>query len=167
MNDIFKDQEYINIVKDILNNKEFKKIKNIEHHGISRYEHSVKVSYKAYKLAKKHHLNYVEVARGGLLHDFFLSDEERTTKERFISTFVHPKKAFKKAKEIFEVTDLEAEIIKSHMFPVNLTMPHHKESWLVNMVDKQVGSSEFSMKLGYRFSYTTNFSLLVLFNFIK
>ena len=167
MNDIFQDREYIEIVKDILDNEEFNKIKDIEHHGISRYEHSLKVSYRAYKIAKKHNLNYVEVARGGLLHDFFLSDEERTTKDRIVSTFVHPKKALKKSKEIFEVSNLEADIIRSHMFPVNLKVPRYKESWLVNMVDKTVGSSEFSMKLGYRFSYAANFGLLVLFNFIK
>ena len=167
MNEILQDKEYVKIVKDILENNEFNKIKNIEHHGISRFEHSLKVSYRAYKIAKKHNLNYIEVARGGLLHDFFLSDEDRTTKERFVSTFVHPKKAEKKAREIFEVSSLEADIIKSHMFPVNVTIPRHKESWLVNLVDKGVGAKEFSFKLGYRFNYVTNFGLLILFNFMK
>lgn len=167
MNNILDDKEYIKIVEDILKNEEFNKIKNIEHHGISRFEHSLKVSYNAYKIAKKLNLNYIEVARGGLLHDFFLSNENRTSKERFISTFVHPKKALKTSLENFDITELEADIIKSHMFPVNLTMPKHRESWLVNMVDKGIGSFEFSMKLGYRFSYSTNLVLLVLFNFIK
>ena len=102
-----------------------------------------------------------------MLHDFFLSDEDRTTKDRFVSTFVHPKKAEKNAREIFEVSSLEADIIKSHMFPVNITIPRHKESWLVNLVDKGVGAKEFSFKLGYRFNYVTNFGLLILFNFMK
>ena len=61
------------IVNHILNNEEFLKIKKIEHHGISRYEHSMKVSYYSYKIAKALRLDYEQVARGGLLHDFFLN----------------------------------------------------------------------------------------------
>ena len=53
------------------------------------------------------------------------------------------------------------------MFPVNTTIPRYKESWIVNAVDKGIGSSEFSKKIGYRFSYVANFALLILFNFIK
>ena len=45
---------------------------NIEHHGISRMEHSIKISYYSYLIAKKLKMDYVSVARGGLLHDFFL-----------------------------------------------------------------------------------------------
>lgn len=52
------DKEYLDIVNDILYSKEFLKLKNCEHHGISRYDHSLKVSYKAYKYAKKHNLDY-------------------------------------------------------------------------------------------------------------
>lgn len=167
MKEILQDEKYLLIVKDILDNQEFNKIKNIEHHGISRYEHSLKVSYKAYRFALKHNLNYIEVARGGLLHDFFLSDDNRTAKDRFVSTFVHPKKALKKSSEEFKLTDLESNIIKSHMFPINICLPKHKESWLVSLMDKQIGTNEFSKKLGYRFSYVTNFVMLLIFNFIK
>ena len=93
MPNIEKDYDYLNLVDYILNDDEFNKIDAIEHHGITRKEHSVKVSYYSYKIAKALHLNYRDVARGGLLHDFFLSDEERTGMDRFISTFVHPKKS--------------------------------------------------------------------------
>ena len=72
-----KDKKYNNIVKDIIRNTEIKKMSDIEHHGISRLEHSVKVSYKSYKIAKKLHLDYTSVARGGLLHDFYLDGNER------------------------------------------------------------------------------------------
>ncbi|MEG0025796.1 MAG: HD family phosphohydrolase [Bacilli bacterium] len=167
MKEILDDQEYLVIVKDILDNQEFNKMRKIEHHGISRFEHSVKVSYRAYKMAVKFNLDYVASARGGLLHDFFLSDVLRNGRERFVSTFIHPKKAYLKAKEIFMISSLEADIIKSHMFPINITIPHYKESWLVIFSDKTIGALEFSMKLGYKFSYAANVSLLVLFNFIK
>ena len=78
-----KDKEYKKIVKDIFRNVEFKKLYNIEHHGISRMEHSIKISYYSYKIAKKLGMDYVSVARGGLLHDFFLDGDERNCKEKF------------------------------------------------------------------------------------
>ena len=74
MKNIENDFEYINIVKHILSNDKFNEIKKIEHHGISRFDHSLKVSYYSYKVAKFLKLDSEEVARGGLLHDFFLSD---------------------------------------------------------------------------------------------
>ena len=49
---IDSDIEYNNIVQNILENEEFNKIKKIEHHGISRFDHSLKVSYYAYRVAK-------------------------------------------------------------------------------------------------------------------
>ena len=42
---IKKDKDYKKIVKDIFRNSNFKKLYNIEHHGISRMEHSIKISY--------------------------------------------------------------------------------------------------------------------------
>ena len=52
---------------------------------ITRFDHSMKVSYYSYKVAKLLHLDYRQTARGGLLHDFFLSPEVRSKKERFVS----------------------------------------------------------------------------------
>ena len=90
-----KDNEFIDIVDHILGNKEFKTLKNIEHHGVNRFDHSVKVAYYSYKVAKFLNLDYHKTAKAALLHDFFLSDDNRTVKERIISTFVHPKSGSK------------------------------------------------------------------------
>ena len=57
----------MNIVGNILDNEEFNQIKRIEHHGTTRFEHSVRVSYYSYKISKLLHLDYVETARAGLL----------------------------------------------------------------------------------------------------
>lgn len=167
MKNIKTDTNYIDIVNNILENEEFNKIKLIEHHGTTRYNHSLRVSYYSYKLAKLLKLNYVEVARAGLLHDFFLSDEERTQIERFKSTFTHPKKAVAKAEENFELSEKEKDIIRTHMFPINLSVPKYAESWVVNLVDKVVGTLEFSKKYKYKFSYLVNLYILLLFNYIK
>ena len=162
-----KDYRYKKIVNHILKNEEFNKIKNIEHHGITRFDHSLKVSYYSYKIAKILRLDYKEVARGALLHDFFLSEEDRTFKDKFISTFVHPKKAEKNASKVFNVTEKESDMIKSHMFPVNLTIPKYAESWIVNLVDKGVGIYEFGKKFGKQLSYSTNLIAVFLINVLR
>ena len=100
------------------------------------------------------------------IHDFF-NDENVSLKEKFISTFNHPLKAEANALEKFNVNTKEADIIKSHMFPLNLVVPKYKESWLVSLYDKKVALLEFSYKLGYKLRYASNLTILLLFNFIK
>ncbi|MBE6152292.1 MAG: HD domain-containing protein [Firmicutes bacterium] len=167
MINIEKDIEYKEIINHILLNDEFNQIKKIEHHGVTRFDHSLKVSYYSYRLAKMLKLDSEDVARGGLLHDFFMSNEDRTVKDRFISTFVHPKKAVKNSNDIFNISEKEKDIIRTHMFPVNLAVPKYAESWLVSIVDKVVGLSEFGHKFGYKLAYLANVYLLFFINTIK
>ena len=159
--------EYDSIVSDILDNEEFNKTKYIEHHGVTRYEHLYRVSYFSYLLARKLHFKYKETARAALLHDFFFSDELRSRKEKFLSTFTHPKLALKNSKKYFKLTKLEENIIEAHMFPINIKIPRYKESLLVSLVDKLVAAYEFSLKFKTKLKYATNVLILVLFGVIK
>ena len=89
-------------------------------------------------------LNYKEVARAGLLHDFFLS-ENNTNKDKMKSMFVHSKKSLKNSESLFYLTDREKDIIYTHMFPLNVArVPKYMESWIVSLVDKCVAIYEFS-----------------------
>ena len=164
-----KNKEYKRIVKDILRNNEFKKMYYIEHHGISRWEHLIKISYRSYVIAKKLKLDYRSVARGALLHDFYLDGDERDQKRKFLDTFVHPKKALITSINNFEMNDMEKNIIVSHMFPIYLALPRYKESVLVNIVDKIIGGKElireYHCKFKYRFSYLVSFLIILLFNY--
>ncbi len=162
-----KDLQYMSIVNNILDNDEFLKIKQIEHHGISRYDHSIKVSYYSYKIAKALHLDYEQTAVGGLLHDFFLSPEDRTQKDRMKSVFTHPKHAVEMAKSQFELTKKEEDMIRSHMFPINLSVPKYAESWIVSMVDKCVATNEFAVKFRFRLKYAYNLFLLFAISIMK
>jgi len=162
-----EDAEYLELVSHILDDDDFKKLQNFLHHGVSRYEHSLKVSYQAYKYAKKHNLNYKEVAVGGLLHDFFENTSDPTMKERFITTFRHSNIAEYNATKKFNVNQMEADIIGSHMFPINKRIPKYKESWLVSLYDKKVCFSEFSNKCKYQMSCLSNLFALFLLNSIK
>ena len=162
-----KDLQYMSIVNNILDNDEFLKIRQIEHHGISRYDHSLKVSYYSYKIAKALHLDYEQTAVGGLLHDFFLSPEDRTQKDRLVSVFTHPKQAVDMAKSQFDLTTKEIDMIRSHMFPINFSVPKYAESWIVSMVDKCVATNEFAIKFRFRLKYAYNLFLLFAISFIK
>ena len=154
------DIEYMEIVSEILKNREFNKLKDFTHHKTTRMEHSKRVAYLSYRICKKLDLDYVSAARGGLLHDFFISDEDRNAKDRFVSTFVHPKEAVDNSMRVFGINEKEKDIIKSHMFPINISLPKYAESWIVSMVDKVVGSYEF----GRKFGYLVNVYLILLLN---
>lgn len=167
MLNIYRDTYYQKIISNILSNEKFDKLKYIEHHGTTRFEHSMRVSYYSYKIAKFLKLDEREVARAGLLHDFFLSDMERTTKDRFLSTFVHPKYAVETSMEYFKLSDKEIDIIKSHMFPLYTSTPKYAESWIVSIIDKIVGTFEFSKYFHYKFKYVFNIYILFLINIIK
>lgn len=159
-----KDKEYLSIVNHILENEQFKLIDKIEHHGTSRFNHSLKVSFYSYKIAKLLKLDYIETAKGGLLHDFFISEEDRNMLDRFTSTFTHPKKAVQTSKKYFNISEKEENIIHSHMFPIYFSLPKYSESWVVSLVDKVVGSYEFSNKFKYKIAYFVNTYLFIIIN---
>ena len=148
MENIYNDNNYLSLVNDILYNNEFRRIDDSIHHGQSRLDHSLRVSYYSYRICKKMKLNYKKVARAGLLHDFFVTSD-LTKNEQRISAFVHPKKALENAKSNFEISELEQDIIIAHMFPlIPNKIPKYMESWIVSMVDKAVAAYEFSFSYG-------------------
>ena len=55
----FNNYEYNEIVYDIINNREFKKIELCPHHKGNRLEHSKRVSYISYRICKVFNLDYV------------------------------------------------------------------------------------------------------------
>lgn len=168
MKHIYNDYDYNSLIDDIKNNEDFIKTDNIEHHGTSRLKHSIRVSYYSYILSKKLRLNYIDTARAGLLHDFFMSYDDRTKKERFLSTFIHPKYALINASNSFELNSKEKDIIRTHMFPLNLAIPKYAESWIVSFVDKAVAIYEFSSNYGKKLSYATNYLyFFLLLTFLK
>lgn len=161
------DENYSILIQDILDNKEFNKIRNIEHHGTDKFLHSIRVSYIAYRMSKTLGLNYQAVARAGLLHDFDLNKEGRNFKEKFVDTFTHPKRAAENASQLFSLNNMEKNIIVSHMFPFYTALPRYMESWIVILTDKLVGTAEFCKKFYNYVVYATNFYILLLFSIVK
>ena len=138
-------QNFYDIVEDILENEEYVKIKTITHHGMNRYEHNVRVSYYSYLVAKYLHLDFESTARGGALHDFFISckDDDTTFKDRIKFLESHPSYALLNANYYFDLNEKEKDIILTHMFPIVLKrVPKYMESWIVDIVDNWVSFGE-------------------------
>lgn len=149
------DKVYLSIIKDLISNKKVLQMKNITHHHYSdRLEHSILVSYKSYLIARKLGLDFVSVARGGLLHDFFLLDRKEVSKLELGShSSVHPKLALENAMKITKINDIEKDIILKHMFGATVKPPKYKESYLVSMVDKYVAMADVFNPLGRKLKY--------------
>lgn len=160
---INNDNEYSLIVRHILENDEFKRIGTCEHHGTTRLNHSIRVSYYSYKIAKKFKLDYESTARGGLMHDFFYNEKGGITKEGIKSTFTHSKKASINSEMYFGLNYKEKDIIEKHMFPININIPKYIESYIVAFTDKIVGLLEFNRKFKHKIKI---FNLSILMYFI-
>lgn len=151
--------EFETIVNDILINNKFKELDKEMHHGISRMGHCLRVAKGTYNVTKKLKLNYKSATRAALMHDFYLT-EELETKNCFTALSDHPQKAFETASEFYNLSSLEANIIKSHMFPLGRTFPRHAESWIVTLVDKSVAFYEM-----YRYKLSLKLGIYLIFAF--
>lgn len=168
MKKYYEDREYIYEVNDILNHDKFNKLGDIIHHGDNRLEHSIRVSYYSYRVAKFLHLNKVAVARAGLLHDFFFEDNLLLDKKRRLRVLLnHPEIACINAKKYFTLSKLEEDIITSHMFPIGKKVPKYLESWLVDFTDDIVSIYEKTRVVSKQLSTATSFLFLVLLNNLK
>ncbi len=168
MKKYYEDREYLNKVCDILENDEFQKMEHIMHHEGNRFEHSVRVSYHSYQLAKLFRLDTNKVARAALLHDFFLEDNQNATKKEKAYTLIyHPEYALENAKKYFELSSLEEDIIVSHMFPIGKHVPKYFESWLVDIVDDFASIYEKTTVVRRQLSTAMCFLIMVLVNNLR
>lgn len=149
-------KEYVEIVEKLLENRKFNKLKEeTHHHNSNRFNHSLDVSFKTYKVCKKLGLDYESATRAALLHDFFFDNEFSNKRERMLK---HPSKAVENASKITKLSKKEANIIESHMYPVGGKVPRCLESVVVDAVDDYVS---FKEKFGGDFK-----NLKAAFNFL-
>lgn len=140
-----KDKDFYRFLRQfsyITCDEEFKKLKNEVHHGSNRYDHSLRVALKVYKLAKKFNLNYVSATRAALLHDFFLRSDlgDVSDPEELV---LHPALAVENAKKRFNISKKEAKMMITHMYPITKEAPTTKEGWLLTYADKAVSIREY------------------------
>ena len=131
--------------RDILNSDGMHIEKNCLQHGqISVYEHSYMVAVLCVELAIMCRIraDMRALVRGALLHDYFLYDWHEKDKSHRLHGFIHAERALKNAESDFRLTDIERNMIRAHMFPLNLVLPRYRESVLLCVADKICATRE-------------------------
>ncbi len=157
--------EFYKLTKDILINKEFNKLRYINHHGITRYDHSLRVAYYTYIITKKLHLDYYKATKGALLHDFFI--DEVSSMDGVSRLRKHPTYALINAKKYYDLSPMEEDIIKTHMFPVTFRPPKYLESWLVDIIDDIASIYERSYSIKNELATSLSVIALMFINYIR
>lgn len=111
----------------------------VQHGNTSTYQHCMNVVKFSFWLNKHLHLSANErtLLIGALLHDFYLYDwHEKSTWHKWHG-FSHPARASKNARRRFHINAKEANIIKSHMWPlIPWQIPRSREAAIVCLADK-------------------------------
>lgn len=163
--DKYQNEEFFRIIEPMIENKEFQKTKNISHHGITRYDHSIRVAYYSYYITKILHLDYKETTIAAILHDFFIDEVKEENSINKLRR--HPQYAVENAKKHFQISEKQEDIIKTHMFPVTLTPPKYLESWIVDLVDDFSAIYEKGLSTKKQLTAATSFLFIFLINIIK
>lgn len=114
------------------------------HRGSNCYYHSFKVAKLAIKRGLRHkNVNLEVILIGAILHDYYLynwREDKRLLKKHGKK---HPYIAAQNAEEDFLVSDSVQKVIKSHMWPINITeFPDSKEARIVTLADKTIALRE-------------------------
>ena len=164
MRTFYPNEEFNNLITPYISNEEYQKTRNIMHHGMNRYDHMVRVAYYSYKITKFCHLNYKSTVKAAVLHDFFLEDYNDKKAKILVN---HPMLALENSKKYFELSDLEQDIIKTHMFPIGKNIPKYLESWIVNIVDDFAFVFERGYVLKENMSVAFSMVILMFLVFVK
>lgn len=136
-----KKKEYYKILEEF-NIEKYNRMVDCSHHGLSRYEHSLRVAKSSFYVSKILKADTISTTRAALMHDFFTNEDiDKSKWGSYLRT--HPSIALENAKKYFEVNKLEEEIIKSHMYPFGEYRPSSKEAWIVTISDKIASIYEF------------------------
>ena len=136
---------FMQILTDVCrHSRMLQSVRYMQHGSTSVFRHSVSVAYVSFWLARQVRLKVEEgtLIRGALLHDYFLYDWHEKDDSHKWHGFYHAKKALRNAQEDFTLNEIERDMILRHMFPLNLTPPHYRESWLLCIADKICSGKE-------------------------
>ena len=129
--------------KDILNDTEFKQLKTYKRHNFTNtYDHSIRVAVGSAIIAELLNTDVDSAIKVGLVHDMcFVDRHERKYHDGFY-VFYHPVEACDNAHKKFSLTDVEANAIKAHMFPLAVSIPMSKVALALTLSDKIIAVYE-------------------------
>ena len=124
---------------DFFNDKEYLSMRNYIQHGTTNcILHSIAVTHYSAMFAHRMHIkiNYKDLIIGALLHDYFLYDWHVPDKSHRLHGFTHAGQALMNAEKDFILGQIERDMIKRHMFPLNPIPPRYRESLILCVADK-------------------------------
>lgn len=138
--------EHHHIIAELMEDETVLRMKEFRHHHFTTcLDHCHNVSYHSYKVCRFFGLDYISAARGALLHDLFLYNWRTDPREEGMHAFVHADIALKNALDVFELNEMEQDIIEKHMWPVTLKRPRFFESLIVSLMDKYCAVKEIAI----------------------
>lgn len=150
---ILHDKELHDQLDLLLSYPEIREMAQYTQHGDTTcLAHCLAVTYASYRLADRLnlHVDKSSLIRGALLHDFFLYDWHDKSAHRHFHGFIHPRVALDNALRLFELTEIEKDIIAHHMWPLTPIPPHTKEAYIVNFMDKWCSIKETIKQSAFR-----------------
>ena len=139
-------EAYRSELKKLLEKPEIRRMAHYkQHRGKPTLRHTLNVAKESFRIADFLGLNIEErsLARGALLHDFYLYTFFDTDISGYRHGISHPATALRNAKKVVPLTEKEANIIRSHMWPLTLFHPpRSKEAVIVMLADKYCAAKE-------------------------
>ena len=144
---MFDEKLFRETLDALLRDPEIRKMKQYHQHaGGNTYSHSLDVARTSMAIARRlpFHVKERDLARGAMLHDFYLYGTDDMPYTAYQHGRRHPQVSYENASRRFRLTATEKDIITSHMWPLTLThMPRCRESVIVSLADKYCASREF------------------------
>lgn len=122
--------------------------KFIQHGDTTCLMHCKAVAYESVVFACRFNIkvDMKSLIRGALLHDYFLYDWHEQ-KLGSLHGFHHPSIALRNALRDYDLTEIEMDIIRKHMFPLTIYPPKYRETTIVCLMDKYCSLKEVFGKL--------------------
>ncbi len=146
-----EERDFRRIIGPFNKHPRVQEMKNYIQHGtVTTYEHCMNVAKKAFYFNRRFHLKAREreMVVAAFLHDFYLYDwHNKDGGSHDWHGFIHADRAADNARKIFRIGRKEQEIIRCHMWPLNITRtPKCRESFIVTFTDKLVSLDETLFK---------------------